>query len=194
MRALWEHHGRTGVGVPECGVEATAGQVFGLALDGFFGQALDDTTDLDLAPLLAKVGVAMHLRPANGPKYLGGVVARFTPSTVRPTLAIRLSAGCGDALVKNVLSGGAGERAGLAPGDLVVAVDGLRVTAENLERRVAAARNDTEIRLHLFRRDELMELAASPQPAAADTCELMRLDPAPAGAALAQAAWLARLA
>ena len=41
-----------------------------------------------------------------------------------------------DAVIQHVLSGGAGESAGLAPGDLVVAVDGLRVTAENLERLV----------------------------------------------------------
>jgi predicted metalloprotease with PDZ domain len=194
MRALWERYGRTGVGVPERGVEAMAAQVSGLALDGFFAQALDGTTDLDLAPLLAQVGIALRLRPATGPKDLGGVVARFAPGVAKPSLAIRLSAGCADAVIQNVLSGGAGERAGLAPGDLVVAVDGLRVTAENLERRVAAAGADTAIRLHLFRRDELMELTASPAPAAADTCELMRLDPVPAGAAPAQAAWLACLA
>jgi len=194
MRALWERHGRTGVGVPERGVEALAAQVSGLALDGFFAQALDRTTDLDLAPLLAGVGVAMRLRPAAGPKDLGGFVTGFTPVVAAPTLALRLCAGSGDAVIQNVLSGGAGERAGLAPGDLVVAVDGLRVTAENLERRVAAAGADGGIRLHLFRRDELLELVADPQPAVADTCELMLLDAAAPGVVQARAAWLASLA
>ncbi|WP_295391651.1 M61 family metallopeptidase [uncultured Thiodictyon sp.] len=192
MRALWERHGRTGVGVPERGVEAIAAQASGLDLDAFFAQALDSPDDLDLASLLATVGIQMRLRPATGPKDLGGAVERFAPVAAGPTLALRLRAGTTDAVIQTVLSGGAGESAGLAPGDQVLAVDGLRATAENLERLVAAA--GEPVRLHLFRRDELLELEASPHPAAADTCELMLLDPAPPDAAQGRAAWLASLA
>lgn len=192
MRALWERYGRPGVGVPERGVEALAAEVSGIDLSGFFAQALDGTEDLDLLPLLASMGIQMRLRPAQGPKDLGGFVERFGPVTARPSLAIRLRDGSKDAVIQHVLSGGAGECAGLAPGDQVVAVDGLRATAENLERLVSTA--GRPVRLHLFRRDELLELVASPRPAAADTCDLMLLDPAPEAAVRARTAWFASLA
>ncbi|WP_295451153.1 peptidase M61 [uncultured Thiodictyon sp.] len=189
MRALWERHGRTGIGVPERGVEVIAAQVSGLDLDGFFAQALDSTDDLDLEPLLATVGIQMRLRPATGAQDLGGAVECFGPVSAGPTLGIRLRAGTTDAVIQTVLTGGAGECAGLASGDHVVAVDGLRATADNLERLVAAV--EAPVRLHLFRRDELLELVASPRPAAADTCELMLLAAAPEAAVQARAAWLA---
>jgi predicted metalloprotease with PDZ domain len=190
MRALWTRHGCTGVGVPERGVEAIAAEVSGLDLDGFFAQALDSTRDLDLEPLLADLGIAMRLRPSRGPKDWGGSVDRFEEVKPEPTLGLRLRNGGTEAVIQNVFSGGAGERAGLAPGDLVVAVDGLRATGENLDRLIARGARQGPVRLHLFRRDELLELVAQPRPAPADTCELMLLEPASASQALARAAWL----
>jgi predicted metalloprotease with PDZ domain len=73
----------------------------------------------------------------------------------------------------------------------VVAVDGLRATAENLERLVARSAEGAPLRLHVFRRDEIMELTAYPRPAVADTCVLMLLDSTPESHACARAAWLA---
>jgi predicted metalloprotease with PDZ domain len=200
MRALWVRHGRTGLGVSERGVERLAAEVTGLDLDDFFEQALDSTEDLDLRGLLLTVGVEMHLRPAKGPKDLGGWVERFDadPKVQGETLslAVRLRPGGPEAVIQHVLSGGAGERAGLAPGDTVVAVDGLRATAENFERLVAQSADASEgqvggdLRLHVFRRDELLELRARPLPAAADTCELRWAAPVPADVARARSLWL----
>ncbi len=192
MRELWRRHGRTGVGVGERGLEAVACAVSGLELDGFFDRALDSTEDLDLAPLLETVGIRMSLRPSQGPKDNGGCVDRFETRAPVPTLAIRLRTGSREAVIQNVIAGGAGEQAGLAPGDHLLAVDGLRVTADNLEGLVArAAEHSGGVLLHLFRRDELMGLSAHPRPAVADTCELMLLDTLPDAVALARAAWLA---
>lgn len=201
MRALWERHGRTGVGVSERGVERLTAEVTGLDLDAFFEQALDSTDDLDLQGLLSTVGIDMRLRSAKGPKDLGGYVATFDAS-VRDSnpplsLAVRLKAGGPEAVIQNVLSGGAGERAGLAPGDVVIALDGLRVTAENFERLVAQGGHPSdasashEMRIHVFRRDELLELTAQPMPASADTCDLLLIDTVPEGVARRRSSWLA---
>jgi predicted metalloprotease with PDZ domain len=191
MRVLWLHYGQTGIGVPERGLEALAAELSGLDLGEFFALAVDGTADLDLGPLLATVGVAMRLRPSIGPKDLGGCVERFAPAPCPVTLGVRLRPGARDALIENVFTGGAGEGAGLAPGDQVIAVDGLRATTENLERLVSTATVGTPLSLLVFRGDELLELTASPCPAPADTCELM-LDPEAGAAALAvRAAWLA---
>jgi predicted metalloprotease with PDZ domain len=200
MRALWVRHGRTELGVSERGVERLAAEVTGLDLDDFFEQALDSTEDLDLGRLLLTVGVEMQLRPAKGPKDLGGWVERFDtdPKVQGETLslAVRLRPGGPEAVIQNVLSGGAGERAGLAPGDTVVAVDRLRATAENFERLVAQSAVSSEgqaggeLRLHVFRRDELLELGAQPLPAAADTCELRWAAEVSADVARARSLWL----
>ncbi len=193
MRELWRRYGLTGEGVPERGIEAVAADVSGLDLDDFFAQALDSTDDLDIPSVLASVGIRMRLRPSSGPKDLGGTVDRFEALPEQPTLGVRLRPGA-EALVQNVISGGAGELAGIAPGDLLLAVDGLRANAENLERLFARAAADGPVTVHLFRRDELMSLEAAPRTAPSDTCELMMLDQAPDVATQARSAWLASVA
>lgn len=192
MRELWRVHGRTGIGVAERGVEALATAVSGVDLSGFFAQALDSTDELDPTALLASVGVALRWRPSRGEKDLGGAVAAFAPLDDKPrlTLAIRLRSG--ETVIQTVLSGGAGEEAGLASGDQLLAINGLRVTATNCDallNRLAAT--GEPLTLHLFRRDELLTLTAQPQPAAADTCELCLMDNLTEPVRQAQAAWLA---
>jgi predicted metalloprotease with PDZ domain len=57
-----------------------------------------------------------------------------------------------------VSNGGPAHRAGLSAGDLLIAVDGLRVKAGGLEKLLARHAAGDRLRLHVFRRDELMEL------------------------------------
>lgn len=192
LRELWRRYGQTGEGVPERGVEAVASAVSGFDLTHFFALTLDSTEDLDLAPLLASVGIDMRLRPNRGPKDLGGCVERFEPVESTRTLDLRLRPSGSEVIIQSVISGGAGECAGLAPGDILLAVDGLRATPENLERLIAGAADQPDgVLLHLFRRDELMALTAHPQPATADTCDLMWLEPVPDAIAQARDCWLA---
>lgn len=191
MRELWLRHGRTGLGVPEQGVEAVATEVSGLDLRGFFAMALDGTEELDLEPLLAGVGIAMRLRASGGPKDLGGCVECFEPRQARPSLDVRLRPGNGEAIVQNVIRGGAGERAGIAPGDVILAVAGLRASADNLDTLIARSTPDADIVIHLFRRDALLEVLARPVPARLDTCDLMLLESAPDAIRHARAHWLA---
>jgi len=62
MRALWRGHGRTGVGVPEGGVERIAEGIAGFDLKRFFDQALRSTGELPLVKLLASAGVKLAMR------------------------------------------------------------------------------------------------------------------------------------
>ncbi|MGE5667015.1 MAG: M61 family metallopeptidase, partial [Betaproteobacteria bacterium] len=79
MRALWERHGRTGIGVPEGGIETIAEQRSGLRLREFFRRYVDGTEDPPLATLLDNFGIDLHLRPATGAKDLGGKPAPGPP-------------------------------------------------------------------------------------------------------------------
>jgi predicted metalloprotease with PDZ domain len=196
MRALWQRFGRSGTGVGERDVEALASELAGVDLGGFFQQALDSTEDLDLEGLLAGVGVAMRMRPARGDQDSGGCVEAFAPVQQGPELGVRLERNSPEARLAVVLDGRPAQDAGLAPGDLIVAVDGLRATAANLETLVAraAATTAAPIEIVAFRRDELMRVAVSPRPAPCDTCELRLDEDAPGPILDARGAWLASVA
>ncbi len=190
MRALWQRHGKPGIGVSERGVEAVVADVTGLDLSGFFGRVLDSTDELDLAPLLDMVGIELRLRPSKGSKDLGGVADRFAVVSPEPSIGVRLRDGGPGAVLAVVLSGSPAEQAGLSAGDTLVAIDGIRVGPDNFQRLVNAAAAAEVLHIHAFRRDELMEFLVHPRPAPADTCEL-RIVPEPsAGVSARRRNWL----
>jgi predicted metalloprotease with PDZ domain len=197
MRALWERYGerpgRAGAGVPERGIEALAAEVTGLDLGDFFAQALDGTEDLDLPGLLATVGVEMRLRPATGPKDFGNVAETFKPIEPVGDVGLRLAPGS-EAKVAVVLDGRPAQQAGLAAGDVIIAVDGLRVDGQSAGKRLRGLPIGRAVALHAFRRDELMTFQLTPAPAPADVCELRLIDDAPAAVLERRRAWLASVA
>ncbi len=191
MRVLWQRFGRTRRPVPERGVEVIAAQVAGQDLQVFFDQALRSTAELNLEDLLADVGLALRFRPALGPDDRGGLVDNLAEHhCAPPSIGLRWQAASGDAVVRHVLNGSPAECAGIAPGDVLVAVDGLRVTADNCARSMAALKANIAVPLYVFRRDELMRFRVRPRPGPADTCELCLMNDPPAAATKARNAWL----
>jgi predicted metalloprotease with PDZ domain len=89
-----------------------------------------------------------------------------------------------------VLEGGPAERAGLNPGDVLVAIDRLRVTSRNLARRLARFEAGERVTASVFRGDELLEAGLVLKPAAADTCFLVALERAEPAALERRKAWL----
>jgi predicted metalloprotease with PDZ domain len=69
-----------------------------------------------------------------------------------------------------VFDDGAAQQAGLAADDEIVAVDGLSMSAKQMEQYIARRQEGGSVELHVFRRDELKVIALTPLPAAADTC------------------------
>ncbi len=192
MRALWQRYGKTGRGVPEDAVEALVQEVSGLELTDFFDQAVRGTADLPLTQLLARVGVELRLRPAKDAKDIGAAVDEFSAPKAPRCLGLRLTKDGSDAVIAQVLDGGAAQQAGLATGDTLMALNGLRVTAANLQQLLDRAPETEPLELHAFRRDELMVFACAVRFAPADTCELRLLplpEVEPAVGAL-RAAWL----
>lgn len=187
MRALWQRHGQPGVGVPEGGFEAIAAETAGIDLTDFFGKYVRGTVDLPLAELLAPFGVDVMLRPAEGAKDKGGAPGKS--KTSRAWLGAVLAAGP-EPRLKHVLTDGPAERAGLAAGDTLVAIDGIRATAESLERVLKSRRADDVVRVQAFRRDELMEFSVELDAAPRDTCWLALADDADSDAQARRSAWL----
>lgn len=177
MRALWQRYGRTTQGVPEGAIERVAAEVSGLDLQAFFAMALDTTADLPLAELLAEVGVAFVLRPAQSDSDKGGKpVAKSDAHPVpHPALGARLAEGS-EARLAAVFDGGAAQAAGLSAGDLLVAFNGIKATRAGVEKFLKRARAGEVVHVHAFRRDELFEADMQLKAPAADTCVLTRCE------------------
>ncbi|MES9964526.1 MAG: PDZ domain-containing protein [Candidatus Sedimenticola sp. 20ELBAFRAG] len=173
MRELWNRHGRVDIGVREHDIEALAGEVTGIDLTDFFDRALRGTGDLELEPLFDFMGIGYQLCPAKSADDNGsGKKPDDCASDVKPVLGARIKNSNGSAELAIVFDGGAAQSAGLSAGDLLVAVDGLKITAGNVHDLVANVPEGTVVTIHAFRRDELMVFQLAPLPAPADTCHL----------------------
>jgi predicted metalloprotease with PDZ domain len=192
IRALWERHGKTGVGVPEDGVERLAGEVSNVDLRGFFDRALRGTEDLPLADLLSAFGVTFTLRACESEQDKGG-----KPSTkpgavrsARATLGVRLADAGPDATLASVHDGSAAQAAGLAAGDTIVAVDGLRAARGNIDMLIGSHAPGATVQVHAFRRDELLVFDVVLKTAPLDTCVLTWQDRVDAATRSRRSAWL----
>ena len=152
MRALWERFGRDfyagsahGTGVAEAEVEALFDEITGLKLKRFFDRYVRGTDDLPLDKLLAPFGVTY----ADNRK------------DAKPVLGIRTTREGNDCKIANVYEGGVAHQAGLSAGDVLIALDGLRVSATSLDTLLSRYRQGDSVVLHAFRRDELMTFTAT---------------------------------
>lgn len=162
MRELWRRHGETGVGVPEDGIARLASALAGRDLSPFFAAYVEGTDELPLARLLASHGVTLSLRASRGAKDRGG--KRGEGDAPRTSLGATWTP---ELKLQHVFTGGAARAAGLAAGDVLVALDGLRASAERLDAYARDGRPGDRVAVHAFRRDELvettLELAAAPE-------------------------------
>ncbi|MFN0041075.1 MAG: M61 family metallopeptidase [Burkholderiales bacterium] len=160
MRALWKQHGLKNIGVGEDGVEKLAEAVTGLPLKRFFALALRSTAELPLKALLAQAGLDLNVRRAESATDRGGRSSTKTDRSLaqRVDLGVRTSADGTELKITHVLDGGCAQKAGLAAGDVIFAIDGLKVTGRNLENRLANHHPGETVTVHVFRRDELHAL------------------------------------
>ena len=172
MRACWSRWGETGEGMPEDGFESVCKEISGLDLDAFFDATVRGTGDLPLEDLLASHGIEYHLRPAGGKADKGGKPAdKAQPAA--PWLGARLAEVAGKTVFSAIHNGGPAERAGVAPGDVAVALDGLRFSVDNSDERLRTYSAGDALDLAVFRGDELITTRVELADAPADTCYLV---------------------
>ena len=150
MRTLWQRFGKTGVGVATTTIREIAEEVAGVRLKRFFADFVDGTRELPLERLLAAFGVRLEWEKA---------------ITDTVSLDAKTSAADGGIKLVTVFDGGAAQQAGLAAGDVVVALEGVRVTTDTLDKRLTRLNAGDRIRVHAFRRDELLEVTLRLSPA-----------------------------
>lgn len=187
MRELWQRYGRSGVGVPERGLETVATELSGLLLAPVFDAWLRSTSELPLAELLAEFGVDARLRAALGDADQGG----RSGASGKPAGAwLGLKLRPGEMGVAHVLAGGAAQRAGISGGDVLVALDGLRLHPSQWTSRQHALVPGREYTLNYFRGDELLSATLTADALPQDTWTLTLAESPSADALARRKAWL----
>ena len=189
MKTCWERWGETGAGMPEDGFEAVASEVSGIDLGDFFDAMVRGTGELPLEQLLQTHGIDYQLRASRGNGDKGGT--KSTASKERKVwLGATISDSNGRPVFVSVANGGPAENAGVAPGDEAVALDGLRVTSANVERRLRSCHEGDELELIVFRGDELLTTVVHIEAAPNDTCYLELRDDVELAIENRRIAWL----
>lgn len=195
MKRLWKGFGAVNRPVPEGELSrviiALAREVGGeageQALQHYFERGLYGTDDLPLAQDLAVFGVEAALRVNRGAADRGG---RNTGKAESNFIGLRTKPVDGAVQVTGVVADGPAERADLAVGDRLVAINGRQVKAAKFAAQCSALVPGEPVTVHRFRDEKLISSVLTPQPPASDTWTFTLVaDPAPEVAARRKA-WL----
>ena len=148
LQALWQGYGKPAKGVGEEEMLPIANAATGLDLTDFFAKYIAGTDELDLAAFAGHAGLGFGPKPRPPeqddpePGWLG-VDYEDRGGLVRLT---------------NVRDGSPARRAGLDPGDEIVAFDGVKVTHREFTNALLRHPAGASVRVTLFRRGVLTEV------------------------------------
>jgi len=191
MRLLWQRYGKPAQGVTEGEIESLAAEIAGNDLSEFFANYLYGTVDIPLKELFAPLGIDFCLRPARNADDKGGD-SENNDDTTTPIVYLGarvMNDGIG-ARLSHVFDNGPAQKAGLSAGDIIIAIDQIKVNKGNLETMLADYPVDSEVTVHAFRRDELFATTMKLEPAPADTVYFRLQTEVPASQLAARNNWL----
>lgn len=142
LRLLWNEYGKPKRGVEEEGIRPVLERATSLDLADFFARHVSGHEEIDLAKALRKAGLLLQPKERepkeqeDEPGWLG-VRARDADGLPRLT---------------HVLDGGPARRAGLSPGDEIVALDGERISFAEFEKAWERFPPGTTLEIDFFRR------------------------------------------
>ncbi len=151
MRLMWRRYGRDfyqgkSKGITENGMAKLIREATGVDANAFIERYAYGRADVPLEELMGKAGYALQWRRPDS----------------RPSLNLRTRTVGNETHLATVYEGGPAHKAGLSAGDILVAIDGIRVGADkSLDRLLDAYQAGDTITAHIFRRDELRSYRAT---------------------------------
>ncbi|MDH3761253.1 MAG: PDZ domain-containing protein [Gammaproteobacteria bacterium] len=170
MSRLWQEYLEHAPGVEPDRIQQLVNEISGQDLGEFLHAAIYGTGDLPLAVLLDSVGVDVIQRPASNLQDKGG--KEPNGELPRVDFGAMLKAENSGLAIQRLSEEGSAQLAGLAAGDQIVAVDGLRLDLAQFENKLLRAEPGDFWYLHAFRRDELRLFEVEMQAAEANTIVL----------------------
>ncbi|MEM9101292.1 MAG: PDZ domain-containing protein [Pseudomonadota bacterium] len=174
MRLLWVDYGQTQQGIEERAMPSIIKKATGVEVTEFLDNTVYSTDDFPVEMWLEKLGVQCQLRPRKENTDRGGYSTELSAlsSLMQPNLGAQFKSHVSGAELAICYTGGSAQKAGLSAGDVIIAVDGLKVTQQNVDSLIRSYSVGETLKVHAFRRDELMVFDVrllSPQK---DTCSL----------------------
>jgi predicted metalloprotease with PDZ domain len=173
MLQLWQTTRDTGKGVEVDTIQVLIGSLVGSEVQ----QGLDDMicgrTDLPVEQLLSGFGVSFNRQCASGQSDKGGQC--LTSTSPQVDFGCFLQERDGGLQLIRASEKGSVQLAGLAAGDVIVAINGLKLNLAQVEQKLKLAVINDVWSIHAFRRDELSEFQVTLQ-ASAETTISLRID------------------
>lgn len=140
MRQMWEKFGKTEIGFTENQLKEVMESVADRDLTDFFKDYLHTTKELPFNDYLQPFGLRLQAVPEDNPI---------------PHTGMRVQLENGKDMIKFVAANSPAQVAGISPDDELLALDGIRVTAEQLPERLKDYQANDMIELSVFHRDVL---------------------------------------
>ncbi len=175
IKLMWTRWLDTQQGLQEREPEQLASDIAGKDLSDFFNSALYSTDELPVEASLNYLGANVHWRARKSPTDTGGG-SSDDGSADAPWLGANVDGPAGKVSVTHVFAGGAALRAGLAPGDTIIAIDNLIVSAADIPDVLQRRMHAKSLPLHYARHGALRETALPLMSAPVDTCSLSRME------------------
>ena len=189
LRLGWERYTAKGVGYPDGAMLALTSKTADTDLADFFAAYVDGTEPLDANAELAFVGLQLQVTPDKNGKSLPVDEQGFK---LQARLGVETTDAGGLCKLTRVLEDGPAYAAGLNVDDLLLAVDGVRVTNGTLRTRLAATQSEPTPRpvtITFYRGESLREIELRPAMKRLEAWKLTPLDDADDAQRAAFQAW-----
>jgi predicted metalloprotease with PDZ domain len=151
MRQLWQQFGRDEIGFTADELQSILAIVADMNLDDFFQRYIFGTEELPFDDYLEPFG--LQIQPETDDRL--------------PFLGIRATTYNGKTTIEFVETASPAQNAGIDAGDELLAIDGIRISAEQLDDRLRDYRSGDTLTVGIFHQDELRTLSitlAPPRP------------------------------
>ena len=173
MLQLWQATRDKGQGVEVDTIQKLICSLVGSDIQQDLEEMIYGRTDLPIAQLLSNFGVSFNRQRSSGQADKGGKLQESPAPLV--DLGCFLQERDGGLQLVRVSENGSAQLAGLAAGDVIIAVNGLKLNLAQLEQQLKLASVDDIWNIHAFRRDELSEFQVTMQ-AAQETTIALQID------------------
>lgn len=147
------------VGVGENEIPHLIKAATGVDLNDFIHLATETVAEIPFAEIFAEYGLDLISLQAgshqDSGKYTKDKLEQST-SSFKADLGMKLEKQALGYLVKNVYKGASGEKNGFAAGDLLIAINNVKLS--NLERQLAFYSSGEVLKISLFRQEQLLEI------------------------------------